>query len=489
MTGRRAAAWWLVAGILLATGIGLLLTASSDLQRSSAMAGDTPIRVVSAPGQDGGPVVVLAHGFSGSAAMMDPMASALARAGFVVVTPDLPGHGRNVRPLADGALAPAVGDAVQYALDLGGPGPVAVIGHSMGAGAVTSWAVDNPVLATVAISLPSAEDLPEDPALPANLLLLWGSAESTRFVDAALTGLQLGYPDAVPGQTFGDPGAGTARRAVQIAGAEHISVIYRQQTFEEVAAWLATGSGGPAPRGDGRLLGVLLVLVGGVLAARPLLARADAAGPAIDPPAPVGPARGYAVLAASAVVAGLGAAALQGLTDRVPVAVTGYLLGWFAVGAVGLGLVARRRGAPVGRLRGLLWGSLAGGVVGLAMALPARLSWASYVLVGPRWWVVGILLPVLGAWFWAESRVLQGSRGWRRAALLVGSRLIIVASLLAGIALLGAPSFLSLTVPLVVPILLLLAVLSGWARDPLAAGAAQSIPLALAMATTFPIVG
>ena len=123
------------------------------------------------------------------------------------------------------------------------------------------------------------------------------------------------------------------------------------------------------------------------------------------------------------------------------------------------------------------------------MALPARLSWASYALVGPRWWVLAILLVALGAWFWAESRVLLASRGWRRAVLLVGSRLIIVAALLGGITLLGAPSFLSLTVPLVVPILLMLAVLSGWARDPLAAGAAQSIPLALAMATTFPIVG
>ena len=489
MTARRAAAWWLAAGILVATGIVLLVAASNDVQRSSAVAGDTPIRVVSAPGQDGGPVVVLAHGFSGSSAMMDPMASALARAGFVVVAPDLPGHGSNVRPLADGALDPAIGDAVEYAVGLGGVGPVAVIGHSMGAGAVTSWAVDNPALATVAISLPSAEDLPEDRALPANLLLLWGSAESTRFVDAALTGLQRGYPEAVPGQTLGDPGAGTARRAAEIAGAEHISVIYRQQTFDEVAAWLARGPGGPAPRGDGRLLGVVLVLIGGVLAARPLLARADVAGSAADGPPPVGLARCLVALAGSAVVAGLGAAALQGLTDRVPVAVTGYLVGWFAVGAVSLGLVAQRRAAAVGRLRGLGWGALAGVVVGLAMALPARLSWASYALVGPRWWVLAILLVVLGAWFWAESRVLLASRGWRRAVLLVGSRLIIVAALLGGITLLGAPSFLSLTVPLVVPILLMLAVLSGWARDPLAAGAAQSIPLALAMATTFPIVG
>ena len=52
-----------------------------------------------------------------------------------------------------------------------------------------------------------------------------------------------------------------------------------------------------------------------------------------------------------------------------------------------------------------------------------------------------------------------------------------------------APGFLALTVPLVVPILLLLAILGGWARDPAAAATAQAVPLALAMATTFPLIG
>ena len=73
--------------------------------------------------------------------------------------------------------------------------------------------------------------------------------------------------------------------------------------------------------------------------------------------------------------------------------------------------------------------------------------------------------------------------------MLVGSRIIVVVALLGAVLLLGAPGFLTLTVPLVVPILLLLAILAGWARDPMAAAAAQAIPLALAMATTFPLVG
>jgi len=430
-------------------------------------------------------VVVLAHGFSGSAAMMDPMASALARAGHVVVMPDLPGHGRNTAPLEDGALDRAVGEAVTAAAELTGL-PVAVVGHSMGAGAVTSWAVENPTDATVAISLPSAEDIPDDPASPPNLLILWGSAETSRFSDAALAALRAGYPDAQPGQTYGDPSQGTARRAVEIAGAEHISVIYRQQSVEEVAAWL----GGDQPRGDARIVGVLLVLVGGVLAARPLLAAAGGSpdSGAVGPPS-ARIARPLVILAGAAVVAGLGAAALQRLTDRVPVAVTGYLLGWFAVGALVLGAETWRRGAAVGTLRALGWGALAGGVLALAMALPARLTWAAYALVGPRPWVFAVLLIVLGAWFWGESRLIAGTHGWRRALVLVGSRILIVVGLLGAVMLLGAPGFLVLTVPLVVPILLLLAILAGWAHDPAAAAASQAVPLALAMATTFALIG
>ncbi len=495
--------WWVAALVFVLAGVVVMLGGSGDVGRSSAMAGATPIRVIEPAGEVRSPAVVLAHGFSGSAAMMDPMASALARAGYVVVMPDLPGHGRNAAPLADGVLDAAVGDAVEVAGQLTGL-PVAVVGHSMGAGAVTSWAAENPTEATVAISLPSAEDLPDDPASPRNLLILWGSAETSRFSEAALDALQAGYPEGRPGQTYGDPSQGTARRAVEIAGAEHISVIYRQQSFEEVAAWL----GGGQPRGDARIVGVLLILVGGVLAARPLLALAgagveadggapDGAGAAAAGPgaAALGPAgsarigRSLVVLVGAAALAGLGAAAVQGLTDRLPVAVTGYLLGWFAVGALVLALVAGRRGAALGSLRALGWGAVAGAVLALAMALPARLTWAGYALVGARPWVLVVLLVVLGAWFWAESRVIAGTRGWRRALVLVASRLIVVIALLAAVVLLGAPGFLTLTVPLVVPILLLLAILGGWARDPAAAAASQAVPLALAMATVFPLIG
>jgi len=492
---KRAMAWWIAAAVLLVTGVLVLVGSTGDVQRSSTMAGSTPVLVFTPEQSRSGPVVVLAHGFSGSATMMDPMASALSRAGYVVVAPDLPGHGANPTPLDDGALDSAVTDAVALADELAEGGPVALVGRSMGAGAVTRWATRNPAAATVAISLPSAADLPADPGKPANLLLLWGSAEQQRFVDAALTGLRKGYPEGEPGQTYGDAQDGDARRAQQIDGAEHISVIYRQQTFDEVSAWLSADAGESSPRGDARLIGVLLVLVGGVVAARPLLARSTPTLSGMDgmtldenaAQATGGVPRRLLILTGAAVGAALGAAVLQNLTGQVPVAVAGYLAGWFAAGAVLLGIAALRNQVGIGTMRGLAWGALAGGVLSLAMALPARLAWAGYELVAVRWWVFALLLVIVGVWLWAEWRVIEGVRGWRRAVLLVASRLIIVVVLLASIALFGAPPVLSLTVPLLVPILLLLAILAGWARDPLAAAASQAIPIALVVATTFPI--
>jgi pimeloyl-ACP methyl ester carboxylesterase len=493
MSARPRSLWaWIAALVLVGLGAAVLAESLDGVQRTTAQAGSTPVRILTPDGASRGPTIVLAHGFSGSAAMMDPLGSALARAGHVVVMPDLPGHAGNAEPLSDGVLEPAVGEAVAHAAQVTGQ-PVVVVGHSMGAGAVARWAAANPARATVAISLPSAEDLPADPARPRNLLLLWGSAEQQRFVDAALAALALGYPDGEPGTTYGDAAAGTARRATEIAGAEHVGVIYRAQTAREIAGWI--GAGGQ-PEGDARLVGLVLVLVGSVVGAVAIVRDPAASGQPRGEDGAERAGRPSAIrtlgwFALGVVAAGLGARVLQPLGERVPVAVAGYLAGWFACGALVLGAAAGRRLRPGGRAgswAGVARGLLAGLVLSIGLAVPARVTWAAFTLAGPRWWVLLGLLVVLAAWLWGEAGLLVGTRGWRRAGLLAASRLLVVVGLLGAVVLLGAPGFLTLTVPLVVPLLAVLAVVAWWARDPAAAAGAQAIPLALAIATTFPLV-
>ena len=100
--------------------------------------------------------VVVVHGFAGSARLMIGFADTLARRGYVVVLPDLTGHGANRRRLSttDGVVSTLDGAsntevvsdididvAVRYlqtahALPLS---RTALVGHSMGAGGVTRY--------------------------------------------------------------------------------------------------------------------------------------------------------------------------------------------------------------------------------------------------------------------------------------------------------------------------------------------------------------
>ena len=116
MTRTARVAWSVVAAVLILVGAVLMGVATRDVDRASDSSGAVPVRVV-APADAGpdAPALVLAHGFAGSAAMMDPMATALARAGHLVVLPDLPGHGANAELLTDDSLEPAIAAAVEAA--------------------------------------------------------------------------------------------------------------------------------------------------------------------------------------------------------------------------------------------------------------------------------------------------------------------------------------------------------------------------------------
>ena len=106
------------------------------------------------------PVVVLSHGISSDRANLSSLARKLAGAGFAVLTLDHRGHGENRNPFPDGrgradALAPDFAAAVDFlrTSPLVDGSRIAVMGHSMGAGAALDFATrDSGLDAVVAIS-------------------------------------------------------------------------------------------------------------------------------------------------------------------------------------------------------------------------------------------------------------------------------------------------------------------------------------------------
>lgn len=95
---------------------------------------------------DGAAGALLLHGLTGTPADLDPLASALRAAGFVVEAPLLPGHGGApdlLAPVTRDAWREAADDALSRLRDTTGR-PVAVLGASMGALLATELAAARP---------------------------------------------------------------------------------------------------------------------------------------------------------------------------------------------------------------------------------------------------------------------------------------------------------------------------------------------------------
>ncbi len=77
--------------------------------------GTTPATVYRLPDAGPAPVVVIAHGFAGSHQLMEGFALTLARAGYIAVSYDLEGHGRNPVPMSGDVTK--IGGTTQILMD------------------------------------------------------------------------------------------------------------------------------------------------------------------------------------------------------------------------------------------------------------------------------------------------------------------------------------------------------------------------------------
>lgn len=453
-----------------------------------------PATIYAPQGEEKVPVVVIAHGFAGSRPLMEPFALVLARAGYLVVSFDFMGHGRNPRPMTgdvtsvDGTtrlLSEEVRAVARAALaHPRADGRLAYLGHSMASDLIIRAAeAGPPVDAIVALSAFSQAVTAE---FPPNLLLITGQWEGG-LADAARDMLRLADPAAEFGETLGNPADGTARRAILAPGVEHVGILYSESAQTEAVAWLNATFGrdtvvDPSPRGLW-----IMALLAAVAALGWPLARSLPAGPG---PAPLGLRAFLTAALLPAALVPLMLAPVQ--TQVLPVLVADYLVLHFAVYAAISLLILGRSGHLRGQFPLRIWplaGVVATGAIVLIGGLLDRYV-ASFLPTPER--VVIILGLAFGAvpFLMADAVLTEGGRAglWR----VLVARGAFLLSLMGAVALnFDRLMFLLIILPVILLFFLIFGTMSGWIGRrtglPAIAGAGFGLMLAWALGVTFPL--
>jgi len=520
---RRWPAWspWLVAAFALfaiAVGVARLEGLSDGVAVENQRLGTTPVTVFRpAPSTAAAPVVLIAHGFAGSQQLMQPFALTLARNGYLAITFDFPGHGRNAAPMRGGladqdaslrTLMASMSELGAFARGLAGAGGhYAVIGHSMASDIIVRHAQADPaVRASVGVSMfaPSIEvDTPGDS--PRNLLVVSGALEPQMMAKEALRVIgRVAGPDAKLDTNYGRFDDGTARRATLSPGVEHIGVLYSAHTQAETLAWLNAANGrpnAPQPFIDARGSALGLMLLGVVALAWPL-SRPLARVTPMDGETVAVQRRAWWRWRGQAPLTLIPALATPLLlwklpSDLLPILLGDYLLLHFALYGLltlgGLWLLGQRprRLAP-------------GQVAAFAVAVLSVTAYALLAVGVPvdrylfNLQPESVRMPIILAlcagtlpYFLADEWLTRGTRAPRGA--YVASKLAFLVSLVLAIAL--NPQrlfFLAIIVPAILLLFVIYGLFSRWAHagtaTPAVAALANALAFAWFIALTFPLV-
>jgi dienelactone hydrolase len=185
------------------------------------------------------------HGFAGDRLSLSSLARRLAASGYAVLAIDARGHGENRNPLRRGSVrADAFYEDFAAAVDHLRLSPfvdgerLAVMGHSMGAGAALDFATrDSGIDGAILISGGWRLD---GPYRPPNALFLVAEADPPRVRERAaeLVARLAEVPRAEPGRAYGSFAAGTAVELALVPGANHLSILWRDDAVREMVAWL-----------------------------------------------------------------------------------------------------------------------------------------------------------------------------------------------------------------------------------------------------------
>ncbi len=429
------------------------------------------------------PGVVIAHGFAGSKQLMYGFGFALARAGYGVVLFDFDGHGSAGGRLSVGQSTLqanlVVARAALVAQPEIDPAQIALLGHSMGSGAVMSAAIAAPgqYQATVAVSPTGAAVTPDQPR---NLLLMAGALEPQFLGNARELLAAAGGPND-------DLGNGRGRALVEVPLVEHITILFSRTSQQAALDWLDRTFGRPLSTvaADRRLiwfgthLGGWLLLA---LAVGPLLApgqQADSGGR--SPWRRLGLPLGALVAALVLFLAGrlFDVSGLGGLL------VGGAIGLWFLVlGLVWLALGFRPPRLALGDLG---WGLLLFALLTVAFGVMAHFTWLPWALTTARLARWTVLAAAALPWSLASALAQHRLGLAARAGWWLYQSAVIVAGL--GLTIWLAPqlSFVFLLLP-VFPVVLAILGAAGAAIDqPWAAALGSALFFGWLLVAVFPL--
>lgn len=444
-----------------------------------------PVRFMRQAGTQGLPGIIVAHGFGGSRQLMLGYGLTFARSGYAVMLLDFSGHATNPKPFN------FTGDRLQEDLDtahqalISQPGvrsgKVALLGHSMGSGAVMQSGIDHPdrYAAVIAIS-PTGAEVTE--TVPPTLMLQAGSFEGRFLANAQDLLLRAGGPSD-------DFAAGGARRLAEIPNVEHISILFSRTSQRLALEWLNRSFGlenQPAFK-DTRILLYGLHLLGWLMLVMTVGSMASVgAGRTIPQLKEV---RQWLGLILSPIAATLLLALLATVADvatTLGMQVGGGLAIWFLLMGVIWLAAGTRLVRPV--WSSVLWGGALFGVLWAALGLMAQYTWMQWFLIPSRLWRWPILALACLPWKLAAGHALQNAGGWRRAGLWAVQSALVLGALVAT-ALWIPGMFVIILIAPVLPFVLGIEILvSRFVDQPWAYAIGSSIFIGWMMAAFFPIL-
>jgi len=437
--------------LLIALSWWGVVSARTGLVMHSLERGGVPLLCVAPKNAKKVPGVLIAHGYAGSKQLMLGYAHVLAHGGYAVMLWDFAGHAANKAALEEFSLQQDLDTA--YAALIEQPEVdrtrLALLGHSMGSGAVMSAGIRdvNRFAATVAIS-PTGAQVTQN--APQNLQLQVGSWEGG-FVKNAQRLL------ATAGGENKNLAQGKGRSLVIIPNAEHITILFRNASHQAALKWLnATfGMSSTSNYVDRRMIWYGLHLVGWLIllgAAVPLLAK-----PATEGWVRVHPFQRLGGLLLSPFVAGGTLLLLRRVVEIQSLGglQVGAAVGiWFFVaGMVWLGVLFRLP-RPTGRAIGI--GMVLFLVFWIAFGAMAQVVWLQWLLIPTRLIFWPVLSLACFPWFLASGIAQQGSGLFLRVALWLWQSLVLLGGFILLYYLVPELGFIFLLLPVFPPLIAIL---------------------------------